>query len=131
LRPSKGTHDEEKETNDVAVESPQSVDADDFRRWWERGTARTATRGRWKLTPKGRALVGVVGIIASVLALKACAPSSDLFAYNDPAHMQSSGNKTIVESSDIGAQSGNDSAQSAQGKIAKEQLDDLRACPGT
>jgi hypothetical protein len=125
LRPSKGTHDEEKETTDVTVESPQYVDADDFRRWWEQGLAPTATRGRWKLTPKGRALFGVVSVIGSVLALKACAPGSDLFTHNNPAHMQSSVDKTVAESSDMGAQSGNDSAQSAQGKIAKEQLDDL------
>ena len=113
LRPSKGTHDDERETTDVSAESLQSVDADDFRMWWEQGLARTAAKGRWKLTAKGRALVGVVAIIGSVLALKGCAPSSDFFAYNDPAHTQ------------FPALSGKDNAQSAQGKIAKEQLDDL------
>jgi hypothetical protein len=112
LRPSKGTHDDERETTDVSAESLQSVDADDFRMWWEQGLAPTAAKGRWRLTAKGRALVGVVAIIGSVLALKGCAPSSD-FAYNDPAHTQ------------FPALSGKDNAQSAQGKIAKEQLDDL------
>ena len=113
LRPSKGTHDDERETTDVSGESLQSVDTDDFRMWWEQGLAPTAAKGRWKLTAKGRALVGVVAIIGSVLALKGCAPSSDFFAYNDPAHTQ------------FPALSGKDNAQSAQGKIAKEQLDDL------
>ena len=113
LRPSKGTHDDERETTDVSGESLQSVDTDDFRMWWEQGLAPTAAKGRWKLTAKGRALVGVVAIVGSVLALKGCAPSSDFFAYNDPAHTQ------------FPALSGKDNAQSAQGKIAKEQLDDL------
>ncbi len=76
LRPPKGTHDDERETTDVSAESLQSVDADDFRMWWEQGLAPTAAKGRWKLTAKGRALVGVVAIIGSVLALKGCAPSS-------------------------------------------------------
>ena len=113
MRPSKGTHDDERETTDVTGESLQSVDTDDFRMWWEQGLAPTAAKGRWKLTAKGRALVGVVAIVGSVLALKGCAPSSDFFAYNDPAHSQ------------FPALSGKDNAQSAQGKIAKEQLDDL------
>ena len=112
MRPSKGTHDDERETTDVSGESLQSVDTDDFRMWWEQGLAPTAAKGRWKLTAKGRALVGVVAIVGSVLALKGCAPSSDFF-YNDPAHTQ------------FPALSGKDNAQSAQGKIAKEQLDDL------
>jgi hypothetical protein len=77
--------------------------------WWEQGLVPTAAKGRWKLTVKGRALVGVVAIIGSVLALKGCAP---FFAYNDPAHTQ------------FPALSGKDNAQSAQGKIAKEQLND-------
>src|SRR5271165_949178 len=113
LRPSKGTHDDERETTDVSAENLQSVDADDFRMWREQGLAPTAAKGRWKLTAKGRALVGVVAIIGSVLALKGCVPSSDFFAYNDPAH-------TLFP-----ALSGKDNAQSAQGKIAKEELDDL------
>src|SRR5262245_50671020 len=35
LRPSKGTHDDERETTNVGAESPQTVDADDFRTGWE------------------------------------------------------------------------------------------------
>jgi hypothetical protein len=77
--------------------------------WREQGLAPTAAKGRWKLTVKGRALVGVVAMIGSVLALKGCAP---FFAYIDPAHTQ------------FPALSGKDNAQSAQGKIAKEQPDD-------
>lgn len=94
----------------VDAESLQSVDADDFRMWREQGLAPAAAKGRWKLTAKGRVLVGMVAIIGSVLALKGC---SDFFAYNDPAHTQ------------FPALSGKDNSQSAQGKIAKTQLDDL------
>jgi hypothetical protein len=93
--------------------------------WWEQGSAPTVARGRWKLTPKGRALVGVVAIIGSVLALKGCAPSSDFFAYDDPAHTQSPSDNTRADLSDTGALSGKEGAVSAQGKIAKEQLVDL------
>jgi hypothetical protein len=110
LRPSKGTHDDERETTNVGAESPQSVDADDFRTGWEQGLAPTAANGRWRLTVKGRALTSVVAIIGLVLALKACTP---FFAYNDPTHTQ------------FPALAEKDNAQSAQGKIAKEQLDDL------
>ena len=124
LRPSKGTHDDERETT-PADDDLQSVDADDFRMWWEQGLAPTAAKGRWKLTLKGRALVGVVAIIGSVLALKGCAPSFDLFVDNGPALTQFPGDKTIAQSSDADAPSGKNGAQSAQGKIAKEQLDDL------
>jgi hypothetical protein len=113
LRPSKGTYDDERGTTDVSAESRQSVDADDSRMWSEQGLAPPVANGRWKLTAKGRALVGVVAIIGSVLALKGLASSSDFFTYNDPAHTQ------------FPALSGKSNAQSAQGKIAKEQLDDL------
>src|SRR5208337_743781 len=106
LRQSKGIH-YEREAAAVDAESLQSVDG------WDQGLAPTAAKGRWKLTAKGRALVGVVAIIGSVLALKGCAPSSDVFAYNDPTHTQ------------FPALSGKGNAQSAQGKIAKEQLEDL------
>ena len=123
-RPSKGTHNDERETTNVSAESVESVDADDFRMWWEKGSAPKAARGRWKLTTTGRALLGVVAIVGSVLALKG-APSFDSFAYNDPAHRQSPSDKTVAESSDAGAPSGKDGAQSAQSKIAKERLDDL------
>ena len=124
LRPSKGTHDDERETT-PADDDLQSVDADDFRMWWEQGLAPTAAKGRWKLTLKGRALVGVVAIIGSVLALKGCAPSFDLFVDNGPALTQFPGDKSIAQSSDADAPSGKSGAQSARGKIAKEQLDDL------
>ena len=124
LRPSKGTHDDERETT-PADDDLQSVDADDFRMWWEQGLAPTAAKGRWKLTLKGRALVGVVAIVGSVLALKGCAPSFDLFVDNGPALTEFPGDKSIAESSDADAPSGKNGAQSAQGKIAKEQLDDL------
>ena len=124
LRPSKGTHNDESETT-PAEDDLQSVDADDFRMWWERGLAPTAAQGRWKLTLKGRALVGVVAIIGSVLALKGCAPSFDLFVDNGPALTQFPGDRTVDQSSDADTPSGKDGAQSAQGKIAKEQLDDL------
>jgi hypothetical protein len=119
LWPSKGTHNDESETTDVSAESPQPFHADDFRKWWEQRPTPTAARGRWKLTAKGRALVGIVGIVCSVLALKACAPSSDFFAYNDPAPTQSSGDKT-VQSNDIDSLPGKDGAQAAT-----EPLDDL------
>jgi hypothetical protein len=109
LRPSRGTHDVGRESTDASAESPQSVDVDDFRMWWEQGLVPTAAKGRWKLTVKGRALVGVVAIIGSVLALKGCAP---FFVHSDPAHTQ------------FPAFSGKDNAQSAQGEIAKEQLND-------
>ena len=95
LRPSKGTHDDERETTPVD-DDLQSVDADDFRMWWEQGLAPTAAKGRWKLTLKGRALVGVVAIIGSVLALKGCAPSFDLFVDNGPALTQFPGDKTVA-----------------------------------
>ena len=124
LRPSKGTHDDERETT-PADDDLQSVDADDFRMWWEQGLAPTAAKGRWKLTLKGRALVGVVAIIGSVLALRGCAPSFDLFVDNGPALTQFPGDKSIAQSSDADAPSGKSGAQSARGKIAKEQLDDL------
>jgi hypothetical protein len=57
--------------------------------------------------------VGIVALVGSVLVLKGCAPSSDFFAYSNPAHTA------------FPALSGKDNAQSAQGKIAKDQLDDL------
>jgi hypothetical protein len=107
LRPSKGTHDDERESEDVSDESPQSVDADDFRMGWEQGLVPPAAKGRWKLTVKGRALTGIVAIIGLVLALKICTP---FFAYKGPTHTQ------------FPALAEKDNAQS--GKIAKEQLDD-------
>jgi hypothetical protein len=48
-----------------------------------------------------------------------------LFAYNGPAHTQFPDDKTVAQSSNAGALSGRDSAQSAQGKVAKEPLVDL------
>jgi hypothetical protein len=112
LRPSKGTYEErevaavDRETAAVDAESLQSVDADDFPMWREQGLAPTVRKGRWRLTAKGRALVGVVAVVAtigSVLALKTFAPSPDLFASNDPAHTQ------------FTAPSGKDSALPASG----------------
>ena len=61
LRLTKITPDDERETTDGSAESLQSVDADGFRMSWEQGLAPAAARGRWRLTPKGLALVGVVG----------------------------------------------------------------------
>src|SRR6516162_8425011 len=118
LRPSKRTHDEQRETADVDADL-QAADVDDFRVWWEQGLAQDMAVGRprgWKLTPTARAVVGVAAIIGTVLALKGGAPSSDLFAYNAPAHTQFPDDKTVAQSSNAGALSGQDSAQSAQGK---------------
>jgi hypothetical protein len=127
LRPSKRTHDEQRETTDVDA-NPQAPDVDDFRMWWEQGLAQDTAVGRprgWKLTPTARAVVGVVAIIGTVLALKGGAPSSDLFAYNAPAHTQFPDDKTVAQSSNAGALSGKDSSKSPQGKVAKEPLVDL------
>ena len=125
LRPSKRTHDEQRETTDVDADL-QAADVDDFRMWWEQGLARDTAEGRprgWKLTPTARAVVGVAAIIGTVLALKGGAPSSDLFAFNGPAHTQFPDDKVAAQSSN--AASGQDSAQSAQGKVAKEPVVDL------
>ena len=51
----------------------EAADVDDFRIWWEQGLAQGTAEGRprgWKLTPAARAVVGVIAIIGSVLALK-------------------------------------------------------------
>ena len=125
LWPSKGTHSDERETTDVSAESLQSVSADDFPMCREQGLVPTVPRGRWKLTPKGHALVGVVAIIGLLLTLKVGAPRSDLFAYSSPAHRQSPDGKTVAQSSNAGALSGKDSALPAQGNVAKEPLIDL------
>ena len=72
LRPSKRTHDEQRETADVDADL-QAADVDDFRMWWEQGFAEDRAEGRprgWKLTPTARAVVGVAAIIGTVLALK-------------------------------------------------------------
>jgi hypothetical protein len=57
--------------------------------------------------------------------LKGWAPSFDSFAYYDPAHTQSPDDKTVAQSSNAGALPEKDSAQPAQGKVAKEPLVDL------
>ncbi len=108
----------------VDADNPQAVNLDDFREWWQQRLAQGAAEsrsGRWKLTSLGRALVAVFVITGSVLALRAGAPSSDLFAYDGPADTQFPGDKTVAELSQAGAPSGKDSAQSMQGKVAKEQ----------
>ena len=71
LRLTKITPDDERETTDGSAESPQSVDADGFRMSWEQRLAPAAARGRWRLTPKGLALVGVVVAVGLVLVLRA------------------------------------------------------------
>jgi hypothetical protein len=88
------------------------------------GTAEGRPRG-WKLTPAARAVVGVIAIIGAVLALNGGAPSSDLFAYDGPVHTQLPDDQTVAQSSNAGALSGKDSAQSAQGTVAREPLVDL------
>jgi hypothetical protein len=116
LRPSKGTPNDERETTNVSAESVESVDADDFRMWWEQGSApKEAVRGRWKLTPKGRALVGVVAIVASFLALKGWAPSFS-FAYNDPAHTQFPDDNCSVEQRRRTSGEGQRAAGAGQGR---------------
>jgi hypothetical protein len=114
----------------VDGENLQAVDLDDLRSLWRQRFAQEAAEsrpGRWRLTPFGRALVAVLVITGSVLALRAVAPRSDLFAYDRPADTQFPGDKTIAESSHAGAPSGKDSGQSMQGKIAQEQPDDPSA----
>jgi hypothetical protein len=64
-------------------------------------------------------------MVGLLLALKVGAQRFDLFAYNHPAHTQLLGDKTDAASSYSSALSGKNSEQAAQGKIAKEQLDDL------
>jgi SPOR domain len=111
----------------VDAENPQAVDLDDFREWWRQRLGQEAAEsrsGRWKLTPLGRALVAVFVITGSVLALRAAAPTSNLFAYDGPADTLSPGAKTVDESSHAVAPSGKDSAQSMQGEVAKEQPGD-------
>ena len=129
LRPSKRTHDERRETTDVDAYL-QAVDVDDFRMCWEQRIAQDRAQGRprgWKLTPTARAVVGVAAIIGTVLALKGGAPSSDLFAYNAPAHTQFPDDKTVAQSSNASALSGKHGAQLAQGKVAREPLVDQSA----
>ncbi len=127
-RPSNHGHDDESDITGADAESPQVVDLDRFQVWWRRESLQEAAEGpsrRWKLTPTARALVGVVAIIGSVFALKEGVPGSDSFAYNGAINAQFPGGKTVAASSDTGALSGADSTQSAQDKIAKEQLVDL------
>jgi hypothetical protein len=127
-RPSNHGHDDESDITGADAESPQVVDLHGFQVWWRRGPLQEAAEGssrRWKLTPTARALVGVVAIIGSVFALKEGVPGSDSFAYNGAINPQFPGGKTVATSSDTGALSGADSTQSAQDKIAKEQLVDL------
>jgi hypothetical protein len=127
MRTPKRTHDEQRETTDVDADL-QAADVDDSRMWWEQGLAQDTAQGRprdWNLTPTARAVVGVVAIIGAVLALKGGAPSSDLLAYNAPAHTQFPDDKTVAQSSNAGALSGKDSSQSPQGKVATEPLVDL------
>ena len=114
LRLTKITPDDERETTDGSAESPQSVDADGFRMSWEQRLAPAAARGRWRLTPKGLALVGVVVAVGLVLVLR-CALSSGLFVHNDPAN--NPGEKTVGELSDPGAPSGKGGVQLAQGSV--------------
>jgi hypothetical protein len=116
LRLTKIAHDDERETTDGSAESLQSVDAGDYRMSWERGRTPAAARGRWTLTPKGLALVVVVGAVGLVLVLR-CALSSGLFVDNDPANKQFPGDKTVAETSDPGGPSGRDGAQLAQGNV--------------
>ena len=80
----------------------------------EHRLAPAAARGRWRLTPKGLALVGVVVAVGLVLVLR-CALSSGLFVHNDPAN--NPGDKTVGESSDPGAPSGKGGVQLAQGSV--------------
>jgi SPOR domain len=103
-------------TTDVSAKSLQSVDDDDLRMSPEQGLAPTAAKGRWRLTPKGRALVGLVAVVSLVLALR-CVLGFGLFVDNGPAHGQFLGDKTMAESSDVGAPPGKGNAHSAQGKF--------------
>jgi hypothetical protein len=116
LRLTKIAHGDERETTDGSAESLQSVDADDFRMSREQGLAPAAVRGRWRLTPKGLALIGVIGAVGLVLVLR-CALSSGLFVDNDPANKQSPGDKAVAERSDPSAPSGKDGARLAQGNV--------------
>jgi hypothetical protein len=52
-RPSKETHDNERETTDINAESLDFVDADDIRMRAQRGQPPIAEGGHWKLTPQG------------------------------------------------------------------------------
>ncbi|HZZ60297.1 MAG TPA: SPOR domain-containing protein [Roseiarcus sp.] len=111
----------------VDAENSQAVGLDDCRIWWQQRFAQEAAEsrsGRWRLTPLGRALVAVFVITGSVLALRAGAPSSDLFAYDGPADTQFPGDKTVAEPSHPGGPSGKDSVQSMQGTVAKERTVD-------
>jgi hypothetical protein len=116
------------QVNPVELEGVlQAADVDEFRIWWEQGLAQGTAEGRprgWKLTPAARAVVGVIAIIGTVLALKGGAPSSDLFAYDGPVHTQFPDDQTVAQSSNAGALSRKDGAQSAQDKVAKEPLVD-------
>jgi len=126
-RPSNQGHDDESDITGADAEGPQVLDLDGFQVWWRRESLQEAAEGpsrRWKLTPTARALVGVVAIIGSVFALKGGVPGPGLFDYNGAVNAQFPGGKTVAASSDTGALSGTD-AQSAQEKIAKEQLVDL------
>jgi SPOR domain len=115
-RLTKIAHGDERETTDGSTERLRSVDADDFRMSREQGLAPAAVRGRWRLTPKGLALVGVVGAVGLVLVLR-CALSSGLFVDSDPANKQFPADKAVAERSDPSAPSGKDGAQLAQSKV--------------
>lgn len=111
----------------VDTENSQAVGLDDCRISWRQRLAQEAAEirsGRWRLTPLGRALVAVLVITGSVLALRAGAPSSDLFAYDGQADTQSPGDKSVAEPSRPGAPSGKDSVQSMQGTVVEERTVD-------